>query len=56
MAINDTTLTSLRERKKARTRRELIELAQDLFLRQGYEQTAVDFAIEIFPSYSPGKV
>lgn len=42
MVIDDTTLTSLRERKKARTRRELIELALDLFLRQGFEQTTLE--------------
>ena len=42
MAINDATLTSLRERKKARTRRELIDVALDLFLRQGFEQSTLE--------------
>ncbi len=42
MATVDTTLTSLRERKKARTRRELIDVALDLFLRQGFEQSTLE--------------
>ena len=33
---------SLRDRKKAKTRRELSEAARRLFLRQGYEETTLD--------------
>ena len=35
-------IASLRERKKARTRRTLIDAAVDLCLRQGYESTTVE--------------
>lgn len=34
--------TGLRERKKLRTRRTLIDYALELFLRQGYDRTTVD--------------
>jgi AcrR family transcriptional regulator len=43
---------SLRERKKAQTRRELIDAAVELCLKQGYEDTTVDQiadAVEVSP-------
>lgn len=39
---SDEEFSSLRERKKARTRRELINAAVDLCLKQGYEATTVE--------------
>ena len=42
MTDNQKKITSLRERKKARTRRELAKLAQALFLKQGYEETTLE--------------
>ncbi|MGE3673266.1 MAG: TetR family transcriptional regulator, partial [Polyangiaceae bacterium] len=35
-------MPTLRERKKARTREALVEAAQRLFVKQGYDSTTVD--------------
>jgi AcrR family transcriptional regulator len=42
VTVLDSGAEGLRERKKAKTRRALIDAASDLFLRQGFERTTVE--------------
>ncbi|WP_238489898.1 TetR/AcrR family transcriptional regulator [Actinoplanes flavus] len=55
-------MASLRDRKRARTRQALVEVAADLFERQGYDETTVaqiaagaEIGTRTFFSYFPGK-
>ncbi|GGN98661.1 TetR family transcriptional regulator [Actinoplanes lobatus] len=55
-------MASLRDRKRARTRQALVEVAAELFERQGYDETTVaqiaagaEIGTRTFFSYFPGK-
>ncbi|GGN36162.1 AcrR family transcriptional regulator [Actinoplanes campanulatus] len=55
-------MVSLRDRKRARTRQALVEVAAELFERQGYDETTVaqiaagaEIGTRTFFSYFPGK-